>query len=60
MNAVLEQSVTVEEFYEKAQEGFRGELVRGGELRGKYADRYFTRNHCGKNCDNFRNVRTAK
>ena len=32
MSAVLEQSITVEEFYEKASEGFRGELVRG-ELR---------------------------
>lgn len=29
MSAVLEQSVTIEEFYEKAMEGFRGELVRG-------------------------------
>ncbi len=32
MSAVLEQSITIEEFYEKAMEGFRGELVRG-ELR---------------------------
>jgi Uma2 family endonuclease len=32
MNAVVEHEVTVEEFYEKALEGFRGELVKG-ELR---------------------------
>ncbi len=32
MSAVLEKSISVEEFYEKAMEGFRGELVRG-ELR---------------------------
>lgn len=29
MSTVVEQSITVEEFYEKAMEGFRGELVRG-------------------------------
>lgn len=29
MNAVLEKSISVEEFYEKTLEGFRGELVRG-------------------------------
>lgn len=29
MSAVVEQLITVEEFYEKAAEGFRGELVRG-------------------------------
>lgn len=29
MSAIAEQSITVEEFYEKAMEGFRGELVRG-------------------------------
>lgn len=32
MSAVLEKTITVEEFYEKALEGFRGELVKG-ELR---------------------------
>ena len=32
MDTVLEETITVEEFYEKALEGFRGELVRG-ELR---------------------------
>lgn len=29
MSAVLEKTISVEEFYEKALEGFRGELVKG-------------------------------